>query len=137
MLIETESQDPNQGTPPPTPIPGITFPPNSGAGPAPQIIVNVPKPPDFIFDHLNLWITLTIIIVCCCLCCVFLYFCWEKLLPCVAFMEHCIFYTIKAAFLPVKLTYELIKIIVYPIKECILWCTKGTGEYYRPYTRTT
>jgi hypothetical protein len=135
LLIETQAEV-EAATPPPTPIP-ITYPPGSNNNQPPQIIVNVPKPPDFIFDHWKLWLTLIIIIAVCCICGVFLYFCWEKLIPCVSFFEHCVFYTIKAAFMPLQITYAGVKMCVYPIKECMMSCCKGTGEYYRPYTRTT
>ena len=141
-LIETAAgiEVADAPTPAPTPIP-ITYPPGSsaaaGGNQPPQIIVNVPKPPDFIFDHWKLWLTLIIIIFACCLCAVFLYFCWETLIPCVSFLEHCVFYTIKAAFLPLQILYAGLKLCVYPIKECAFSCCKGTNEYYRPYMRTT
>jgi hypothetical protein len=87
---------------------------------APVTIINVPEPKDFFWDHWKLWLLLIGILLALILCCVFCYCCAERLIPCVSFIEHCVFYLIKTAFLPLKFTVLCLQYACYPVKVQLL-----------------
>jgi hypothetical protein len=105
-LLQMTTHVQQQPTTAPTPAPA----------PAPQIIINNSGSKHWLFDYWKLWLIVLAILLGLILCCVFCYCCAERLIPCVSFLEHCIFFIIKTAFLPLKFTIMALQILCYPVK---------------------
>lgn len=107
-LVEVKAKLMGVVDPDPSPVP-VT---SKGGG----IVVNIPPLKDPITGNLKLWLIVIAICVALCACCAFVYFCHERLIPVLAFLEHCVFYIIKGIILPYKLCVEFLKVTIYPMK---------------------